>query len=51
MLLLHKLISEIYTIVETDKKLNIYALKGVGKEVWNGIDAQEYVDKERAVWE
>jgi hypothetical protein len=26
-------------------------MRGLGKEVWNGIDAQEYVDMERDSWE
>lgn len=29
---------------------NIMELEGLGKEVWNGIDAQEYVNKERDSW-
>ncbi len=46
-----KLITEI-SIHDTEKQnLNIYDLKGVGKEMWNNIDAQEYVDSERASWE
>ncbi len=27
---------------------SVTALRGLGKEVWQGIDAQEYVDRERA---
>jgi len=30
---------------------SITALRGLGKEVWQGIDAQEYVDRERASWD
>jgi len=26
-------------------------LRGLGKEVWNNIDAQEYVNAERDSWE
>lgn len=33
------------------RKLNIYDLKGIGKEVWKGKDAQEYVNQERDSWE
>ncbi len=29
----------------------IRALRGLGKEVWQGIDAQEYVDRERTAWD
>ncbi len=27
------------------------ALRGLGKDLWQGIDAQEYVDRERASWD
>ncbi len=50
-ILLYKLISEISQFIEGDKKLNIYDIKGVGKKVWAGVDAQEYVNRERATWE
>ena len=49
--LLTKLIAEILIPDKGQPYLNIYDLKGVGKEVWNNIDAQEYVDFERASWE
>jgi hypothetical protein len=29
---------------------SILELKGLGKEIWSGIDAQEYVDQERHSW-
>ena len=29
---------------------SILELQGLGKEIWHGIDAQEYVDRERASW-
>lgn len=29
-------------------KRNIMELEGLGQEIWQGIDAQEYVDRERA---
>ena len=29
----------------------VTALRGLGKEIWQGIDAQEYVDGERASWD
>lgn len=51
MILLSKLTLEISVSIERDRKLNIYDIKGVGKEIWEGIDAQEYVNKERASWE
>jgi hypothetical protein len=32
-------------------KHHITELRGLGKEIWQGIDAQEYVDAERDSWE
>lgn len=29
---------------------SILELRGLGKEIWQGIDAQEYVNRERASW-
>ncbi len=51
MILISKLMLEISPYVERNQKNNIYDLKGIGKEIWEGIDAQEYVNKERASWE
>lgn len=31
-------------------RTSILELQGLGKEIWQGIDAQEYVDSERASW-
>ncbi len=31
-------------------KRSILELEGLGKEVWNGIDAQDYVNQERDSW-
>lgn len=30
---------------------SVTVLRGLGKEVWQGIDAQEYVERERAAWD
>ena len=49
-----RLLSELAEIVRhrvTPKpKRSILELKGLGKELWQGIDAQEYVNQERASW-
>ena len=34
----------------TDPAQGIMRLKGLGKEIWAGIDAQDYVNRERAAW-
>ncbi|CAN5320882.1 hypothetical protein BH20ACI1_BH20ACI1_20420 [soil metagenome] len=32
-------------------KRSLLELEGLGKEIWEGIDAQEYVDEMRDEWE
>ena len=36
--------------VEDDREYTLLDLEGLGKEIWEGIDAQEYVDKLRDEW-
>lgn len=31
-------------------KRSLFELEGLGKEIWNGIDAQKYVDEIRNDW-
>lgn len=48
-----KLLEEVAMIVRNKvkaKKHSILELKGLGKEIWESIDAQEYVDRERDSW-
>ena len=48
-----KLLEELTIIVRSKvkkKKRSILELKGLGKEIWGSIDAQEYVNKERGSW-
>ena len=33
-----------------EPRTSILELQGLGKDIWRGIDAQEYVDRERASW-
>ncbi len=35
---------------EPSPKRSIMELEGLGSEIWQGMDAQEYVDKERGSW-
>ena len=35
----------------TEPQHSIMELRGLGKEIWEGIDAQEYVNNERASWD
>jgi hypothetical protein len=32
------------------KRTSITALRGLGREIWDGVDAQAYVDAERNSW-
>ena len=38
------------SLAEKKIKHNIMELEGLGAELWKGIDAQEYVRKERDSW-
>jgi len=48
-----KLLKELSQLVHQKKesvKRDIFELRGLGKEIWEGMDAQKYVEKERASW-
>ena len=49
-----RLLEDIAAIVRrqmiSTPKRSIMELEGLGKEIWQGVDAQEYVDLERASW-
>ena len=46
--LLEELAALVRRQVTTRARRSILELQGLGKEIWQGIDAQEYVDRERA---
>lgn len=37
--------------VEADEPRSLLELKGLGKECWRGIDANQHVEKERSAWD
>ena len=39
------------TLASKKQKHNLIELQGLGAEVWKGIDAQEYVRRERESWD
>lgn len=49
-----RLLEELAVIVRqrisVKPKRSIVELEGLGKETWQGLDAQEYVNQERATW-
>lgn len=46
---LSKFIRQRVTLTPKPRR-SILELEGLGKEIWKGIDAQEYVDQERGKW-
>jgi tRNA uridine 5-carbamoylmethylation protein Kti12 len=38
------------TASQADSGRHITELRGLGKEIWHGRDAQQYVDQERDSW-
>ncbi len=35
---------------EPVSRTSVLDLEGLGREIWQGLDAQEYVNQERAAW-
>lgn len=48
--LLEELATAIRLRAMTHRKRSVLELKGLGKEVWQGVDVRDYVDRERASW-
>ncbi|MDZ7261413.1 MAG: hypothetical protein ONB05_04835 [candidate division KSB1 bacterium] len=48
--LLEELAALVRLQMTMQRRRSILELQGLGKEIWQGIDAQEYVDQERASW-
>jgi len=48
--LLEVLIARTAKDTPSEPKHSIMELRGLGAEIWDGIDAQEYVIRERASW-
>jgi len=48
--LLEELAAMVRRRMTSKPKRNIMELEGLGKEIWQGIDAQAYIDQERASW-
>ena len=48
-LIARELVAEGVTAPERPK-VSLTELRGLGKEIWEGVDAQEYVDKLRGPW-
>jgi len=48
--ILNRLLQHTLRTISTESRLDITGLRGLGKEIWQGIDAQAYVDRERDSW-
>ena len=48
------LLEELAEIVRSRRQLkpkrSIMEMEGLGKDIWQGIDAQEYINQERLTW-
>lgn len=48
--LLEELTAIVHNPTPAQPKRTIMELEGLGKEIWQGIDAQEYINRERDSW-
>lgn len=48
--LLEELAARVRAQGGAQKRRTLLELQGLGKEVWKGIDVQEYLDRERLSW-
>lgn len=46
-----KLLVDSLTEEQPKKKRNLMELAGLGTEIWEGIDAQEYINQLRSEWD
>ena len=49
--LLEELAALVRHQITAQKRRSILELEGLGKEIWQDVDAQEYIDRERASWD
>lgn len=48
--ILNRLFRDTLHTLSGERHLDINGLRGLGKEIWQGLDAQEYVNQERDSW-
>ncbi|MGB2727469.1 MAG: hypothetical protein WBD09_03195 [Halobacteriota archaeon] len=49
--LLEELVALVRCRMASQPRRSILELQGLGKEIWQGVDAQKYIDRERASWD
>jgi len=45
-----QLSTRLHSHSSSEKSASIAVLQGLGREIWRGLDAQEYVNRERSAW-
>jgi len=48
--LLEELITDLRQRLENQQYHSIMELKGLGKELWQGVDVEKYIEEERSSW-
>jgi hypothetical protein len=48
--LLEELIADLRQRLENQQYHSIMELKGLGKELWQGVDVEKYIEEERSSW-
>jgi hypothetical protein len=48
--LLEEMVGLIRRRTTSDQSRSILELRGKGKQIWQGIDVQKYIDEERSSW-
>lgn len=49
--LLEDLVEFIRQGIQTQRKHSITELRGLGKEIWEGVDVEKYINDERNSWD
>ncbi|HDN68166.1 MAG TPA: hypothetical protein ENG23_01075 [Methanomicrobia archaeon] len=49
--LLEELAALVRSRTASRSRRSILELQGLGKKIWQGLDAQEFIDRERASWD
>ena len=48
--LLEELAARVRRQIAVQPRRSILELQGLGKEIWEGVDVEAYIDQERASW-
>ncbi len=46
-----ELVKQLIDTLDASRKRSLKELRGLGKAIWEGVDAQEYVDQLRREWD